>query len=165
MPELTLFADYRQIHVFDEAADEDLDDEITDEALGDGLVVGRCALIVCTEVSVDVAVLVEVSAQPPVDDVAAFDHVVEGSIEVSSGRLVVMGCTDYLPDATRVEVPAGWLRVRASRANLAAAQAADIDSAEDSATMERLRIQLWPAPPAARTVLRHWQSAGENSQP
>lgn len=157
MLELTLFADYRQIHMFDETADDDLDDDITDEALYDGLVVGRSALIVCTEVNVDVSVVVEVRGEPPVDDTASFDHVVEGSIEVGSGRLVVMGCTDYLPDATRVEVPAGWLRVRASRANLAAARAADVESADDPATMERLLIQAWPSPPAGRVVLRRWQ--------
>lgn len=62
---------------------------------------------------------VELLDRPPGDAGDDFDHVIEASIEVSSGRIAILGCTDYLPDAVRFELPEGFVRVRASRSNLA----------------------------------------------
>jgi hypothetical protein len=66
------------------------------------------------------AVSVHVLTEQLDDDRGDFDHVVEASLNLVSGRLVVLGCTDYLPDVTRFDMPAGWIRVRDSRRNLAA---------------------------------------------
>jgi hypothetical protein len=119
------------------------------------------AVAIGTTVNVDVAVTVEVLDEPPADDSGGFDHVVEGSVRCPSGRLVVMGCTDYEPDARRFPVPAGWLRLRASQSNLDLAYEADIDSDEDPRTMERLRLQVWPAAAAPLEVTKRWQSPAE----
>ncbi|MFB6848385.1 hypothetical protein ACFCXS_26545 [Streptomyces sp. NPDC056373] len=154
--ELTLFADYFQIHVTDAEADGDLSDAWTDQAFADRLAVARDALGVGTTVNVYVSVTVVVLPQEPGDDCAEFDHVVEAGLEVSSGRLMVLGCTDYGPDAATFEVPAGWNRVRVSRSNLARAARADIDSHKSPDTTEKVRIQVWPAPESPAKIIKRW---------
>jgi hypothetical protein len=155
--ELTLFADYHQIHACDDGSRADLGDAWTDQAVADHLAVSPDAVAIGTTVNVNVAVVVEVLDAPPADDSAGFDHVVEASIQCSSGRLVVMGCTDYEPDARRFPVAAGRLRLRVSQSNLERAYRADIDSDDDPETMERLRLQVWPAEAAPVVVAKRWQ--------
>jgi hypothetical protein len=156
--ELTLFADYHQIHVFDQGSRTDLGDKWIDQAMDDHLAVGVDAVAVRTTVDVNVAVSVELLAGPPPDDSVDFDHVAEASICCSSGQLVVMGCTDFEPDAPRFPVAAGWLRLRVSQSNLDRAYEADIDSDDDPQTMERLRLQAWSAAPASVAVAKRWRS-------
>ena len=155
--DLTLFADYRQIHVFDEGSKADLGDEWTVQAVDDHLAVGRDAVAVGTTVDVNVEVSVELLDGPPSDDSVDFDHVAEASFCCSSGRLVVMGCTDFEPDARRFPVAAGWLRLRASQSNLDRAYLAGIDSDDDPQTMERLRLQVWSAAGAPVVVSKRWR--------
>jgi hypothetical protein len=45
-------------------------------------------------------------ARPDIGD-AGFERVNECTIEVESGRLVIAGCTEYLPDAARIEIAPG----------------------------------------------------------
>ncbi|TDC82500.1 hypothetical protein E1193_11675 [Micromonospora sp. KC606] len=155
--ELELFADYYQIHLFDDGCVTDLGDAWTEEAVRDRLAVATDAMAVGTSVNVNVAVALQVLKAAPEDDSAEFDHVVEGSLHVTSGRLVVMGCTDYEPEAARFGVAAGPVRVRAARSNLAEAERHGIDSDDDPATMERLRLQVWSAPHADPVVIKRWE--------
>jgi hypothetical protein len=155
--ELKLFADYYQIHLFDDGSVTNLGDAWTHEAVLDNLAVATDAIAVGTTVNVFVAVTLEVLEAEPEDDSAEFDHVVEGSLQIPSGRLVVMGCTDYEPQAARFGVAAGPIRARVARSNLAEAERLGIDSADDPATMERLRLQVWPAPLGNRVVIKRWQ--------
>lgn len=157
VPELTLFADYHQIHVFDDGSETDLGDEWTEQAINDHLAAGRDAVAVRTTVNVNVEVSVELLGGPPPDDSADFDHVAEASLHCSSGRLVIMGCTDFEPDARRFPVAAGWLRLRVSQSNLDRAHHAGIDSDDDPLTTERLRLQVWPAPAAPVVALKRWK--------
>ncbi|MFB7116223.1 hypothetical protein [Streptomyces sp. NPDC056190] len=122
----------------------------------DALGVTEDALAIGTAVNITVAVSVHVLAEQPHDDSDDFDHVVEASLNLASGRLVVLGCTDYLPDAARFDMPAGWTRIRASRRNLAAAVHADIDSDEAPETTEQLRLQAWPAPYSQPHIIKRW---------
>jgi hypothetical protein len=154
--ELTLFADYFQIHVGDADADGDPSDPWTEQALADHLAVTPHALGIGTVVNVNVSVTVVVLPQEPSDDSSAFDHVVEASLHVPSGRLIVMGCTDYGPEAPTFEVASGWNRVRVSQSNLTRAAQADIDSDESPETTEKLRIQVWPTPQRPGTVIKRW---------
>jgi hypothetical protein len=155
--ELEFFADYYQIHLFDDGSVTDLGDAWTDEAFLDQLAVATDAMAVGTTVNVNVAVTLEVLEAAPEDDSAEFDHVVEGSLQVPSGQLVVMGCTDYEPEAARFGVMAGPVRVRVARSNLAEAERLGIDSGNDPATMERLRLQVWPAPHDDPVVIKRWR--------
>ncbi|GAA1376042.1 hypothetical protein [Streptomyces beijiangensis] len=159
--ELTLFADYFQIHISDADADGDLSDAWTDQSVADHLAVARDALGIGTTVNVNVSVAVAVLGQEPSDDSSEFDHVVEGSLCASLGRLTVLGCTDYAPDAAIFEVPPGWNRVRVSRSNLARATEADADSDESPETTEKVRIQVWPASELPAKVVKRWVQPGE----
>ncbi|MFC8124852.1 hypothetical protein [Streptomyces sp. NPDC057302] len=153
---LELLADYHQIHVMDEQSEGDPGGVWTEQTLLDGLGVTDGALAIRTAVNVTVAVSVHVLPQQPDDEGKDFDHVVEASLHLASGRLVVMGCTDYFPDAARFDMPADWIRVRASRRNLAAAVEADIDSYESPETAEQLRLQAWPAQFSAPHIIKRW---------
>ncbi|MFC7814661.1 hypothetical protein ACFUTR_08410 [Streptomyces sp. NPDC057367] len=154
--ELTLFADYFQLHVSDADSDGDLSDAWTPQAVADHLAVARDALGIGTAVNVHVSVTVALLPQEPDDDSSEFDHVVEASLDVSRGRLSVQGCTDYAPEAATFEVLPGWNRVRASRSNLARAIEADVDSDDGPETTEKVRIQVWPAPEAPSEVIKRW---------
>ena len=163
--ELRLFADYFQIHVFDEGSETDFGDLWTSQTVRDGLAVGPGAAAIGTAVNVVVRVSVETLGSPPAGDEAGFDHVVEASLKSGSGRLVVMGCTDHEPDAARFEVTPGWLRLRVSRSNLGTAGARDIDSSKTPETMERVRIQVWPSAPADVTVVKRWDVTQDPAAP
>ncbi|MFC9118575.1 hypothetical protein ACFTXO_02105 [Streptomyces sp. NPDC057067] len=154
--ELTLFADYFQIHVSDADSDGDLSDAWTEQAVADHLAVAPDALGVGTVVNVDVTVTVVVLPQEPSDDSSEFDHVVEASLDVSLGHLTVLGCTDYAPEAATFEVPPGWNRIRVSRSNLARAAKADVDSHESPETTEQIRIQVWAAPESPAKIIKRW---------
>ncbi len=104
MHQLTLFADHFQVHVADDGSVGDLSDAWTQDASARGLAVADGIVGVSTARNVDVPVVVAVSPEPP-DLPFDADSVVEGDLECRSGRLVVMGCTDYYPEATRLAVP------------------------------------------------------------
>ncbi|MGC4997384.1 hypothetical protein [Streptomyces sp. DT195] len=157
---LRLFADYFQLHVMDEDAEDDLGEAWTQEAVSDGLAVSRQTLGIGTAVDMDVTVTVELLGRPPGDDSDAFDHVVEASIEVPTGRIAVLGCTDYLPDAARFEVPEGFVRVRASRTNLANVRLSDEEGYDDPEGMEQVHLRIWPAPHSAPAVIKRWTATG-----
>ena len=158
--ELILFADHHQVHLSDEGSPTDLSDEWADQAMADHLATGPDAVAIRTTVNVDVAVGVELLDGPPAGD-SPGDQVAEVSLRCRSGRLVVMGCTDHEPGARRFPVPAGWLRLRVTQANLDQAYRAGIDSDNDPVTMERLHLQAWPSAPAPVTIVRRWQPPEE----
>jgi len=144
---LTLFADYFQLHVADDDSGGDLSDAWTEVASARGLAVVDGIVGVSTARNVDVPVVVAVSAEPP-DLPFDADSVVEGDLECKSGRVVVMGCTDYYPEAMRLAVPPGWYRVRAVARGLSTVREQWLD-AEDE-----YRIELWPASPTGVAVVK-----------
>ncbi|MFJ6075130.1 hypothetical protein ACIQFU_30630 [Streptomyces sp. NPDC093065] len=154
--ELTLFADYFQIHVCDADGHGDLSESWTQQAVADHLAVAQDALGIGTTVNVNVFVTVALLSQEPSDDSPAFDHVVEAGLDVPSGRLMVLGCTDYGPDAATFDVASGWNRVRVSQSNLAQAVQADVDSDQSPETTEKVRIQVWAAPESPAAVIKRW---------
>ena len=137
--ELSLFADYFQFYVQDEAATGDLSQAWNKEATERLLAVAPATIGIGTVRNTNVPVTLEIRADEPDDDSAEWDHVVEASLDVESGRIVVAGCTDYFPDATRIEVAPGSYRVRASYGALNTLSE-DALSGDD-----RYRLQLWPA--------------------
>ena len=149
---LKIFADYHQIHVMDEESESDVGEAwLQPAAVLDGLAAAEDLLAFGTVNNRYVRVAVDVLDSEPEDDRADFDHVVEAGLLVASGRLAVLGCSGYLPDAARFDVAAGWVRVRVSRSGLPAA-AAD----PEGFASEDIRLQVWPAPPAEPRVLTRW---------
>ena len=84
----------------------------------------------------------------PEDDFPEWDHVVEAGLDVASGRIVIAGCTDYFPDAKRVEVRPGSYRVRVSYGAL------DTLSEDGLSGDDRYRLQRWPAASATVRILK-----------
>ncbi|RYH31442.1 MAG: hypothetical protein EON54_21310 [Alcaligenaceae bacterium] len=110
---------------------------VTDGAVGIG-----------TARNMDVPVTLELLDRAPSLDLTAFDHVAEGSLLVSSGTLVVAGCTDYFPDAKRFAMEPGTYRVRLLSSGL------DTLSADGLEGKDHYLLQLWLASPVEPTVLK-----------
>src|SRR5262249_1942897 len=146
--ELSLFADYFQIYVQDECANGDLSESWNEEATARLLAVAPGMIGISTVRNMDVPVVLEIHDQEPADDAADWDHVVETELKVPSGRIVVAGCTDYFPDAKRVEVSPGNYRARVSYGALGSVSDDGL-SGED-----RYRVQLWLVPPTPVRVLK-----------
>jgi hypothetical protein len=150
--ELSLFADYFQFYIQDEAATGDLSESWNEEATARLLAEAPGVIGIGTARNMDVPVAVEIHDQEPDDDSSAWDHVVEAQLNLASGRIVVAGCTDYFPDAKRVEVPVGSYRARVSYGALKTLSEDGL-SGED-----HYRVQLWLAPPMPVRVLKQRQA-------
>ena len=144
-----LFPDYHQFHLEDDGS-EGIDGAAwEDAALQTRIALMEDAFAVSTARDMEVPVHVVVAKQAPALDLAAWDHMVAFSIKAPSGRLAILGCTDDLPDAARLDVPAGVLRVRVLFTGL------DSLSEDGLEGDDRYRIELWPGGPIALEVLKH----------
>jgi hypothetical protein len=137
--ELSLFADYFQFYIRDEAAAGDLSQAWNAETTERLLALAPGTVGIGTVRNMNVPVTVEILEHEPDDDASEWDHVVEASLDVASGRVVIAGCTDYVPDAMRIELPPGTYRVRVSYGAL------DTLSEDGLSGDDRYRLQLWPA--------------------
>lgn len=145
---LELFADYHQFYLQDETAEGNLSDAWDEAATRRMLAVSAGVVGIGTARNTNVPVTLEFLESEPPGDFANFDHVVEGSLVVATGPLVVAGCTDYFPDALRFDVEPGTFRVRLSASGLDSLSADGLDG-ED-----HYLVQLWPGDPIEPTVLK-----------
>jgi hypothetical protein len=146
--ELSLFADCFQFYIQDEAATGDLSQSWNEEATARLLATASGTIGIGTVRNMDVPVVVEIHDQEPYDDSSEWDHAVEASLDVISGRLVIAGCTDYFPDAIRIEVAPSCYRARVSYGAL------DTLSENGLSGDDHYRVQLWPGLPTAVSVLK-----------
>lgn len=145
---LNLFADYFQFYLQDESAPGDLSGSWTPEATDRLLAVAPGAIGVGTVRNMEVPVTVEVlEAEPPLDT-AGWDHVTQCSLHIASGILVVAGCTDYFPEATRIPVAAGTYAARISYGALDSVSSDGLDG------NDHYRVQLWPGSDTLPQVLK-----------
>lgn len=136
---LNLLADYRQIHLFDESAAPDFSESWSVKAVEDLLALAPRGVAFgagSSQVNVTVNLIDKSPGQ------TSAQHLTECSLLSSTGRLVIKGCTDDDASAQRLEVPTGWLRVRAAHRNLG------------STSRQALQIWIWPAPESASVVLK-----------
>ena len=84
-----------------------------------------------------VPVTVQVCDFEPTLDLLAWDHGAETDLDVPSGRIVIAGCTDYWPDAARVDVERGRYRVRVSYGDL------NTLSSDGLEGKDHYRVQFW----------------------
>jgi len=98
---------------------------------------------------VSVPVTIELLSSEPAADFGESDHVVECSLSVRSGRIVVAGCADYFPEAKRIDVPSGMYRVRVSYFGLTSL------SNDDRSGNDHYLLQLWPGSATDPLVLKH----------
>ncbi|MEU9065565.1 hypothetical protein AB0D60_01545 [Streptomyces sp. NPDC048306] len=158
MTKIRVFADYSQIHIADEGAPENPGDLWGDQCVADGFSAVGGLLILRTAVPVDVSVDFRYCSGEPDGQYESFDHVIEASVNVPSGRLIVCGPTDDPAHVVKFSVPEGWVRVRASRGNLVSALAADIDADISDATIERILLEVWVAVKSDSRVIKRFVS-------
>jgi hypothetical protein len=158
--ELSLFADYFQFYIQDEAAESDLSEAWTEEAMDRRLAIAPGMLGIGTAQNMFVPVVVDFLEREPKDDSAEWDHVVEAGLTVASGRVVIAGCTDSFPDAIRVEIPAGEYRIRISHGGL------DTVAENRLSGDDHYRLQLWLGTSTGVRILKQHsqQSAGGASR-
>ncbi len=137
---LDLYAGYHQFYLGDSAFDGDPGalDFWSPEAYERMLAVAPPGLLGVGTARYDrVPVVVDLQAAAPSDDdLDAWDHVVEASLEVPSGRVAIDGCLSYRPaESPHIEVVPGTYRARVYYGGL------------DTFDEDRYRIVLWPQLP------------------
>lgn len=150
--QLEIFADYFQFYLQDETAEGDLSDAWDATAVERMLAVSPGTVGLGTVRNMDVPVTLELLGSEPVGDLAPFDHVAEGSLVIATGPLVVAGCTDYFPDAARLDIEPGTYRVRLSCSGLNSLSEDGLEG------QDHYLVQLWQAPSIDPRVLK--QHAG-----
>jgi hypothetical protein len=156
--EFNLFADNFQFYLQDESVEGNLAESWTEEAVQRLLALAPGTIGVGTVRNMTVPVVVAVRESEPMDDLATWDHVTQCSINVPSGRLVVAGCTDYFPDAARIEVSPGCYRARVFYGDL---KTPSDDGLEGE---DHYKVVLWPESVCEVSVLKQWQGAKERYQ-
>ena len=112
---LELFADHFQFYLQDEKANGDLSEKWTDEAVNQLLAITDGAIGVGTIRNMNVPVTIKIFDLQPqfiTDEQNEIGQINECDIEVSSGEIVVAGCTEYFRDAIRIELTNGIYRAR-----------------------------------------------------
>jgi hypothetical protein len=149
-----LFADYHQFYLQDEPVDGNLGDSWTQEATDRLLAITDGTIGVGTVRNMTVPVDVEVLDAEPRDSFDEWDQINECSIHVKSGRIVVAGCTDYFPDAARIQVAPGIYRARIYYGKL------DALSEDGLEGEDHYRVVLWAGDATPPVVLKARPSGG-----
>src|SRR5437899_7893584 len=103
-----IFADYHQFYLQDDDQSfGDLSAAWTDEATERLLAVAPHVIGVGTVRNLTVPVSVAVHESRPQISEEEWDHITAASLQIDTGRVVVAGCTDYYPEAARIEVVPG----------------------------------------------------------
>ena len=143
-----IFADYFQFYLQDEAADGNLGDAWDKIATERMFAVADGTVGIGTVRNMDVPVTLELLEVAPSREFTTFDHVVEGSLAVATGTIVVAGCTDYFPDAARFSLEPGTYRVRLSSSGLGTLSTDGLEG------KDHYLVQLWLDSPVEPTVLK-----------
>jgi hypothetical protein len=146
--DLSLFADYRQTYLQDEAAEGDLSEAWTPQANADGVAIAPGTVGIGTARTARVPVVLELFPADPGYDPADWDHIVECDLDCATGTLVIAGCTDYFPDALRVKAPRGNLRVRLLFAGLNTISADGLEGGDS------YHVHLWAGAPSGLQILK-----------
>jgi hypothetical protein len=103
----TLFADYHQFYLFDDDVQPPYPETVSDDHIAQGFQCAANLVAIYTGVAADVSVAVSVAPREPEVDLSAWDQAFRCHINAPSGRLVLAGCTDFVPSCPRISVPAG----------------------------------------------------------
>ncbi|WP_295984575.1 hypothetical protein [uncultured Variovorax sp.] len=146
--DLQIFADYFQFYLKDEAADANFGDAWDEVATARMFAAASGMVGFGTARNMEVPVTLEFLDAEPANNLADFDHVVEGTLVVTTGPLVVAGCTDFFPDADRFPLEPGIYRVRLSSSGLDSLSEDGLDG------NDHYLVQLWLASAVKPTVLK-----------
>ena len=135
--DLEIFADYFQFYVQDADTNEDFAEGWTDQAVAAMFVPKASALAIGTARNMNVPVRLEIHQSPP-DDPGGWDRQHTAPLLVNSGRLQVIGCSDYGPHAFVTPIQSGCHVVRVSYFSLETLSEDGLDGDD------RYLIQIWP---------------------
>ena len=147
-----LFADYFQFYLQDEKAKGDLSGSWTEQAVADLLAVAPGTIGVGTVRNMTVPVKVVVQESAAEENFEIWDHVVDCSIDIPSGMIVIAGCTDYFPDAARIKVKPGHYHARICYGGL------DTLSEDGFEGEDCYQVFLWPGKHTGVSVRKKWQA-------
>ena len=117
--ELILFADYHQFYLQDDDSRfGDLSDSWTPEATEKLLAIADHVVGVGTVRNMNVPVHISISSDLPALNPKDWDKINRATLACDTGRIVVAGCTDYFPDAKRLQVSPGMYDVVVAYKNL-----------------------------------------------
>lgn len=109
-----IYADYNQFYLECESSSHQTDEvwDIENIAFNRMLGVGDKLIAVGTARYRTVPITIEFHDSEPILELEKYSRVNECSLEVASNKLILSGCTEYLPDAARIEIEPANYRVR-----------------------------------------------------
>jgi hypothetical protein len=137
-------ADFQQFYLMDDQRQPPMPEAIAEDDLIQRIRVAPFIVVFQTASAARVPVSIDVVSSAPTDNLAQWDHVAEFSLAVPSGRMVLAGCTEYVPTAVRITAEPGEYRGRVYVGGLT------------PGAVERYRIVLWPSTVAPSTVLKQY---------
>ena len=137
--EFELFADYFQIYLRDVESKDDTSEIWSEEALSSKLGIMPNTLAVGTFRNVDVLLAVEVYDTKPDITLEEWDHIAIGYFTITSGKCAVFGCTDYFPDARKIDIKPGHYSV------YSLAKGLDTITDESQDADDFYEVLLWPS--------------------
>lgn len=145
-----VLADYHQFYVWDSGVNPEAPEDYTDEDVSRMVKVAKNVVVVQPVRDLDVPVELELCPSDPGCELATWDHVVECSVEIPSGKLQVHECTGgAVFDAA---IAPGNYRVRVLFAGLGTLSYDGVDGDD------RYRVVLWPGDIVPLTVIKQWRS-------
>jgi hypothetical protein len=146
--EVELDVDYGQFYLWDPATCFEPPFDWTAADVDGGLKAAPHLLAVAPVRDGPIPLVVELHDEAPALDLSGWDHAVEGSLEVVSGRLELCECLGVR--RWEFAVRPGWYRVRALFGNLATV------FVEDEPEADRYLLAIWASPPAGVEVLKQF---------
>ena len=136
--EFQIYADYNQFYLECESSPHETDKvwDVENIAFSRMLGVGKGLIAVGTARYRTVPVTIEFHDSAPRLDLEIYSRLNECSLEVTASKLILSGCTEYLPDAARIRVEPATYRVRILYGN------AEIVT-DDSEGEDFYVLQLW----------------------
>ncbi|GAA6168417.1 hypothetical protein [Sessilibacter corallicola] len=124
----------------------------TEKALELKLGVLPNSLAVGTFRNVEVPIEVSLYENEPEVNFSEWDHASKGYFTIKSGSCAVFGCTDYLHDAAKIEIPKGDYAVLSLAKGLGSITE-EWEDADDA-----YRVVLWPSSTKEYKVIKRYES-------
>jgi hypothetical protein len=148
-----VFADYFMFDLLDDGVDRSVP-TIEEEDLSDRVIVSEGAVTIMTARNMSVPMLLEIGASPPGEavysEIETWDHIVECSIRIKSGRLAIWGNGEYYPDCPRVSVEPGTYEVRIFHGGLTTLSEDELDG------NDVYWVVLTPGQPIEKKVIKRF---------
>ncbi|MEP2238365.1 MAG: hypothetical protein ABJI22_08400 [Maribacter sp.] len=118
--QLEIFADYFQFHLHDEDMNPNFGNAWDQFSVDNFLAYTSDGIGIGTVRNMEVPVTLKIYESEPrfKENLKQVFQINEADLSIISGKLVVIGCTEYFPDAKRIVIDNGIYRVRVYYSNL-----------------------------------------------